>query len=50
MILDTLPILPLAAGLAAAGIAYFLVRFYIVRRAFRHLVRPSPPPPLAHHG
>lgn len=45
MIFDTLPILPLAGGLAAAGIAYFLVRLYTVRRAFRHLVRPSPPPP-----
>lgn len=48
MIFDTLPILPLAAGLAAAGIAYFLVRLYTVRRAFRHLVR-LPLPLTPHH-
>ncbi|KAK1835014.1 putative sterigmatocystin biosynthesis P450 monooxygenase stcS [Podospora conica] len=40
MILDTL-LVPLAAGLAVAGIAYFFVRLYTVRRAFRHL--PGPP-------
>lgn len=43
MILDTLPIVPLAVGLATAGVAYFFARLYTVRRAFRHLVRPPPP-------
>lgn len=49
MILDTLPIVPLAVGLATAGVAYFFARLYTVRRAFRHLVRP-PTPLFTHHN